>query len=799
MTHINRSAYFYLGVFMISGLLMALQILMSRIFSVTTWYHLAFLVISVAMFGMTLAALSVYKGNEISQRNNHAALMAKACGRFGWTIVLALGVQLCIPIVNSGITESLTSLPIVSAAIVLPFYFAGQILSLALTRAPYAVERTYGVDLLGAAGGCLFALALMSFVDAPSGVLLLSALAFVCAWLFAKSGDVAVSLKKTVPALGLALLAAVNIAAPHKVIYPFIVKGEYWPQSKLSHDEWNSISRVTVSSEQKNVRPFYWGASRELPQDLKASYYALTIDGDAATPINQFDGDLKDARFLEYDVTTIAYALPGLEKGAIIGVGGGRDALTALYFGLKDITALDINNVQISLLKEKEPFRSYAGLADRPEVKLINTEARSWFARSPDRFDIIQMSLIDTWAATGAGAFALSENGLYTVDALKVFLEDLKDHGVLTVSRWHAETGENEMQRLLAMAVEALIEEGAANPSQHIFVAKGSMVATLVLSKSPFTRAQLTALRGQVSKRGFEILADPAANTLQEHMRAIVFAKNSEELAKATASDVYDLSPPRDTRPFFFNMVRLSNPATIFKLALGNEVGSVLGHARATLNLFFILGFTAFMVGFVILWPLRKALAESSPCMAQYGTLWFFLIGLGFMLAEIALVQRMSVFLGHPVYSLGIVLFSLILSTGAGSLLSERVVLSDARRKIIWAIMTAGVMIAMPFALSTLFGIFAEAGLFMRAVVCVMISVPLGVLLGYGFPTGMKMAQARDSAAMPWFWGINGAAGVFGSVLAVALNIALGLNATMMIAGLCYGLLAIPSAMLARR
>lgn len=783
---------FYVGVFMISALLMALQILQSRIFSVTTWYHLAFLVISVAMFGMTLAALRVFKMDKEYALQNYERLMADLSHKFGWSAVAALLVQLYIPITNHSITGTLMSLPVVSAITVFPYYFAGQILSLALTRTPYPTARTYGVDLVGAAAGCLFALLLMETIDAPSAVLLLAALACLSASFFKKDKTVKTGRIKEAVSLALLCFAGMNVFMPSHLIYPFVVKGYALDQSLLSYDEWNSISRVTVSRENVNALPYIWGPSPDLPEEMRASFYELKIDGDAATPINRFEGDFSVLGYLDYDVSTIAYALPDLKKGAIIGVGGGRDALSQLYYGLDDITAIDINSVQISLLTAREPYKSYAGLANEPKIKFVHDEARSWFTRNQATFDIIQMSLIDTWAATGAGAFALSENGLYTVEAFRTFLKDLNEHGVLTVSRWHASSGENEMQRLLAMATEALLEEGVSEPKAHIFVAKGSTVATLVLGKSPLTAGQLTALRKRVRDYNFETLVDPGHvndNTLDQ----VISASSQKALDDVVASQKFDISPPRDTRPFFFNMVRMSQPQVVMDIVAKGEYSSILGHAKATMNLYIILGFALLMVGFVILWPLRKAARQSPPALVANGTVWFFLIGMGFMLLEVSLLQRMSIFLGHPIYSLGIVLFSLVLFTGIGSFISDAFPLDSRRKTLIWALLTAATILSLPYLLTAGFEAFAEGGLLARAALCLTFTSLSGLLMGYGFPTGMALTGAIDNRPTPWFWGINGAAGVLGSVVAVALNISMGLNWTMSLAGICYALLMLPA------
>jgi len=793
----TQSRYFYTGVFLVSMCLMSLQILQSRIFSVTTWYHLAFLVISIAMFGMTLAALNIHQGDEKKQRKNYAEIIARAADGFGLYILVALTAQLFIPIVYNTFWGTAVTLPLLSLFTVLPYYYAGLVLTLALTRAPYPVPRTYGIDLIGAASGCMFALLLMKHLDAPSGVLFLSVLAFLASLCFAKiDGKFKSSNAKFLMAVAVAAIL-LNVLLPKPFIYPVWVKSQIVMHDSLSHDEWNAISRVTVSTENKDAPPYLWGPSPVLPEDIKHSNYYLTIDGDAGTPINQFDGNKEDIKFLEYDVTTIAYSLPGLERVGIIGVGGGRDALTAHYFGAKEITAMDVNNVQISLLKEVEPFKSYAGLSELPGLKLVHSEARSWFSRNRESFDLIQMSLIDTWAATGAGAFALSENGLYTTDAFKVFLDDLDEDGILTVSRWYTDDATSETERLLAVAVKALFDSGAQKPREHIFIARSGLIATLVLSKLPFTQEQLDALHRQAAKYTFDVLISPRhEKSSQPAFDKILNVADAAALHKLAAENPFDISPPDDNRPFFFNQVRLGNPLAVLKLVQDNSNQGIMGHARATLNLYLILGFALFMVVFAILRPLFSATAGADRKYIAAGTAWFLLIGLGFMLLEVALLQRMSIFLGHPVYGLSVVLFSLVLSTGLGSLLSERIPLGDAKRRTAWIVLTAGLAVALSFLLGPAFGFFAEADLPLRAAVCIGLAVPLGLMLGFGFPTGMGLVKAIDEKPSAWFWGINGAAGVMGSALAVALNIALGLHCTIILGGLCYALLLVPSGVL---
>ncbi len=762
---------------------MALQLLQARIFSVTTWYHISFLVISVAMFGLTMGALHVHGGNEEEQRTNYASLMAESAQSFGMSMLMALAAQLLIPmVIVDNVFFTLLTLPTVCYFIVWPYYHAGVVLSLAITRAPYPVPNTYGVDLIGAASGCLFSILLMNAMDTPSGVLMLSLLSLLSSRCFAQPKNE----RKVAAGILLALLA-VNLLLPSRIIFPLWMKAQkVIPAQDLALDQWNSISRVTVYNERTNAPPYLWGPSSKVPKDLRIPYYALQIDGCAESPIYRYAPGM-NLDFLNYDVTTLAYALPSLKSACIIGLGGGRDVLSAFHAGVKEITALDINNIQIDLLSKTEPFASYAGLQTIPGLKLINNEARSWLSSNTKTFDIIQMSLIDTWAATGAGAFALSENGLYTLEAWKTFISRLNPHGVITISRWYLQEAHSETERLFSLAKASLRDSGAKNPDSHLFMASSDHLATLVLARDPFTAEQLNALDERAKEENFEILFSPRIGASSEGL---------ESLPSANMDKAFDSSAATDDRPFFFNQVRLTNPAKVWELVLANSDSAIIGHARAIFHLYLIIVFSIIMVVAVIIYPQRKAVLGAEKKLAIAGSAWFLLIGLGFMLTEISLLQRMSTFLGHPSYGLGIVLFSLILATGMGSLLSGRIALDNIVKQLMWILLTCAVAASELYFINQGFIHFAGANLATRAALCIALILPLGILFGFGFPTGMQLCQRGGKNLAAWFWGINGAAGVLGSAIGVAISIAAGLNASLLIGALCYGLLLIPTLVL---
>ncbi|MDE1153420.1 MAG: hypothetical protein PW788_12860 [Micavibrio sp.] len=600
-------------------------------------------------------------------------------------------------------------------------------------------------------------------------------------------------------ALIVAVVAAANAAAPKPFVFPLYIKHGTLDESELSYDKWNSISRVTVSNERVDYAPFLWGPSAKLPEGLKVSNYWLKIDGDAGTPLNKFAGDCsKPLNYLDYDVTTIAYSMPGLSKAGIVGLGGGRDVLSACHAGIHDIKAMDVNSTQVSLLTRIQPYKDYTKVSQIPGVELIHSEARSWFTAHPaDKFDIIQMSLIDTWASTGAGAFALSENGLYTVEAWRTFLSRLRPGGAMTVSRWYLSDAHSEMERLTALAMGTLFDMGAAEPYKHIFVAAADKIATLVLARDPFTDAQLNALEKRAHVMSFKILISPRLKLTEQNgeLPKILGAASSDELMRAADQSVFDLRPPTDQRPFFFNQVRITHPWHVWQLIAQNEATAMLGHARAIFNLYIIILFSTAMVLVTIVLPLKREIRNTSGKFVASNTAWFALIGLGFMFIEISLLQRLSVYLGHPAYGLSIVLFSLILSTGIGSLLCSRFPLKTGAARTGWAVLTALAAGAGVLVINYVTVHFAEADLVTRAALSIGLIAPLGCLLGFGFPTGMDMASAVSARSTAWLWGINGAAGVMGSTLAIAFNITFGIDWTMWLGGLCYLALVVPVAM----
>jgi hypothetical protein len=816
---------FLSGVFLICSCGLMLQIVETRLISVILWYHLAFFAISMAMLGMTAGSLLIYFKSDSFPAERLFENLAWIGAAFSIAVVLST-VSLITTIAPSEVANTFLMTAVVWLKLILillpPYVLAGMAISLALTRSPYPIGIVYGSDLLGAASGCLIILVLLSWADAISVLFLIAAFAAIGAacfasarWVSAERGPPRLAFRMlgrsgrpVILAVAFGLIAVGNAAiqptTPSQTgragrlggLVPLMAKSslEFQPPQLA---RWNTFSRVRVSWDDVGTGLLV-GPSPTMPPTV-ASRRWLDIDSLASTVMYRFDGDLSKLDFLRYDITNLAYAIRHQGRAAVIGVGGGRDMLSAYLFGFHDVTGVELNPIFIDLLTRQ--FRDYNHLADLPGVRLFVDEGRSWFARTTERFDLIEMSLIDTWAATGAGAFSLSENGLYTTQGWHHFLSALTPDGVFTVSRWFNPNDITEIGRLTSLAAAALREEGIDHPEDNLFLARSEHLGTLIVAKSAFTADELAQLRTRASSLQFGVVLSPDHNDRSSPLAQIVDARTPESLAALSARLHRDLSVTTDDRPFFFNQLDPLDPASI-RMAAASGWGILKGNLLATLTLVVIVGFSGLLVLFTMILPALPAVRQSPVVLACLGTLYFLLIGLGFMFVEIGLIQRLGTFLGHPVYALAIGLFGIILSTGIGAFASERLPLDSGPRIIIWACLLGLYLLLLPFWFPRVIATFEGGSLLVRVLVALAAIGPSGVLMGFGFPTGMRLVNAIDTRPTPWFWAVNGAAGVLAAGTAVATSIVFSINISLWVGASCYLLLApigIALAVIARR
>ncbi len=727
------------------------------------WYHFAFMAISLAMFGLAAGAVIV---ELLPKRDVHRTL-ATAGLLFAASSAVCFTIDLYIP-VNP--YEDFKWMALSFAVIAVPFVFAGVVVCVALTRFPSHTGSLYAADLAGSAAGCLFTVPILSHTHAPSAVILNAAIASVAAFAFA------LPLKDRWRwiAVGVTagLLAVVQVNHSARFIEVQWSKGTRNPTDGL-YEHWNALSRILVRTQGDS--PFGWGISAQYQPPQKVDQLLLNIDAAAGTVITRFNGNLEPLEYLKHDVTAIAHFLRKPTSVLVIGVGGGRDILTSLVFGQERVVGVEINADILKVLTQH--FGNYSGHLEKvPGVTLVNDEARSYAAGSNERFGIIQASLIDTWAATSAGAYVLTENGLYTREAWTMFLSHLTPDGILTMSRWHDDTHPSESLRLAALATAALKDMGVTDPRRHIMMVRRqdtgfTSVATILVSPAAFTDNDVLRLAEVSREMHFLPVLTPSFAELPE-FDAVTTAGKYEEVVR---SYPVNIAAPTDDSPFFFHMLR---PADLLKgatIAGANET-----NLRAVRVLAALLGIVVALSATVIVAPLvaqRRVRKASSGRLMVY----FAAIGLAFMMVEIAQLERLIVLLGHPMYGLTVVLFVVLVASSLGSLCSNRM------GGWIWLLPVVLLLfiVISPAVIRQLVSFSTPV----RIAVSALLLFPSGFFMGMPFPLGMRTARSlNDGGPAAWYWGINGAFSVISSVLAIVIAMFWGITATLLIGLAAYAI-----------
>jgi hypothetical protein len=798
--------WFLAGVFQTCMCGLMLQIMETRVLSVMTNYTLAFFAIGVAMLGMTAGALLVFYRFETTYSPARlSGAMTRVMSYFAWSVLGSLAALLNFAVIPTfeptlGFVASWT---LILLALLPPYVLLGVAISLALTRSSHRISVVYGVDLVGASAGCLLTLALLTAIDTYDAILIVGAIGAIAAGTFSAAGRVdGVRTRAAEPrgalnflnhhglALGvLAVVAGASVLLGTHGLRPLLLKGRIERSYQLTEERWNSFSRIAMT-----MRPhsdaFLFSASEVAPH-VQLDQGMMTIDAEANTAMYRFGGDPHEVDFLRFDATALAYYIRHQGRSAVMGIGGGRDLLTASIFGFTDITGVDYNPIFVRLFAHD--YADFSGARKIPGLHLVVDDARSWFARSHEQFDLIQMSMIDSWAGTTAGAFTISANPLYTVNGWKRFVSRLTPDGVFTVSRWYHPEHLDETARILSLAMATLMEMGERKPAEHLYLAANGRLSTLIVGRAPLSMQDLSTLDETVQRLHYKTLAAPNRVSADAVLERILHAGTVDELIHIGTESPLNLAPTWDANPFFFNQLRLPDPGTPTSRlhAALTESGVLHGNLSANLTLLTLVIISMGVVVILIIRPAISSTRQSSASITLWSSAYFLLIGVAFMFVEISLILRMSLFLGHPTYSLAIVLFSVILATGVGSLLSDRAVPLSVSSLVGWPLLLAAYLGLLPLWWGKLLDETETGSLIERASVCLATVIPAGVLMGFMFPTGMRLCTRIDSRITPWLWAVNGAAGVLASGAVVLVSIATSLNHSLWIGAVAYALLAV--------
>jgi hypothetical protein len=755
-----------------------IELALTRIFSVTMFYHFAFLAVSVALFGLSASGVFIYVTPRLHRPERLFRQLGLYSVLFSVVTVASILLLLQIRVGMEYSTENLLLMIAIYLIAAAPFFAAGACLTLAISRLHDDINRVYAADLIGAAAGCLLLVPSLDLFGAPGAMLLAAAFGAAAGLLFALSNQ-GVRWRVYLVPVGV-MIVLVALQAQFSLIDVRFPKGVE-PRGVL-FSKWNAFSRVAVYDAPHHD----WGLSTTYTGPHPDSRY-MDIDSSASTPILAATRGATGLDYLRYELTGLAYALKPGGHALIIGPGGGRDIWTALVFGARRVEGVEINPI-IAGDVMSGAFREFSGdIYRRPGVTVAIDDGRSYVRRSKERYDLIQASLVDTMGRQLRGRLYPDRKHLYTVEAFVEYMQHLKPDGILTMSRWY-----DDGFRLVSLARAAADRLGWKGIEDRFFVARQDRLATFILKNSPFTDAEVKQLVESCTRLDFGVVYAPTtpSNPVPSERNDYTRLATTGYPDRFYEDYATDITPTTDDRPFFFYQPQKRNP---FQLEWGSHL--LFGDGLSTLMTLMMIS-TAMVALFIVLplafyvRPSARSAGTAPPAANRWAlaTLAYFAcLGAGFMLVEIGMMQRFVLFLGHPVYSVTVVLFTLLLGGGIGSAVSRRFQQVPGRVIVICAPLVAVTSVVYALVLPPLFTNLIALSLPVRIVISVALMLPFAIVLGMPLPAGIRLAGARWPAVVAWAWGINGATSVVGATFAIFVAMNWGFTRVAVTGSLVYG------------
>lgn len=709
------------GIFLITFSGLSFEIALTRIFSATIWYHFTFVAISVALLGWGLGGIVVHLLRPYLKPSlDFAAVLSLGCAA---AIPLCLGIIVRLPFRPERLSTYFV-------AALIPFLFAGMALSVVFDVFREGANRIYFADLVGASAGALAVTFLLSWLGGESSVLLLALPPALAAGCFSRRFLLPAFLASCAILVGLGINERTGLfrirSAPSKGMYQHLaqVKG-----SSVALTGWNAYSRID--------------AVTGFPSPYLARLY---IDSDAWTNVLKWNGDLESAQEERGWYRALPFRLVPHSRTLVIGPGGGADILVALASGSEHVTAVEMNPLMLRFVRHFGPEAGH--LYDQPRVETILSEGRNFISRTSRVFDMILLGFVDSWASVASGGLSLSENYLYTTEAFRQYYDHLSDNGVLVIMRWGV-----DIPRLVSNSVALLGAEQAA-PRMVALLEKRASVEDppqmiFMLRKQPFTESQTTEIMENWT------LARPVlvpGKHIDPEYADLLSGRTS--LSQFVADSPYRVEPVSDDRPFYFARIKPWGIPPTISGPLAQIIVPILA-----------------LLAILILWGKPKG-EPSAPYVAS--VVYFACLGLGFISVELALLQDLTLLLGHPIFTLSVLLFSLLASSGIGSWAGRRISMATA----CMAVAAIGTIYAL--ALPRLVTAFLPLSLGLRVILAVLLIAPLGFFMGIPFPRGLRETGRGPLPPPPFYWGLNGILSVIGSVATVFTALLFGFQAAML-------------------
>ncbi|HEY5689504.1 MAG TPA: hypothetical protein VIS27_14460 [Yeosuana sp.] len=783
----------YIGIFLISLATLLLELSLTRVMSVSLWYHFGFLVISTALLGFGTAGVVLASWKNLREHYNLSKSLTWLSILFGIVTVLSFYVLQKIPFNPFSIatdSRQLYIMPLYYLTISAPFFISGLIISLLFTRISKDMSKLYAVDLIGAAIGCLIIVWTMPNFGGNGSVIMAAAIGSLAVLAFSEQ------LNLKLVGLILSIMCIAIAIKADEVIPISISENKRNPERKYEpiYKEWNTFSFIEIYEREANPKTGFPGARRFVIDGGTAATGMWNMSYGLEAALNKYPGD----SLYESNVAYLHISNPSILN---IGSGGGQEVLDGLHKNARKITCVEINPI-INKTVKHTMNEYWGGLFNHPNVELITEEGRNFINRSDEKFDVVVSSHTISNAAVASGALGLSENFILTKEAFDEYLEHLTPDGTIYFTR-----PESHMARLFTTGREALADIGITDFTKHFYsftiptVDKNasSFVGYFVMKKSSFTPQEIenmdnfrlnlhTKIDGKLVP--YKLLYSPYNDGISNIYDDILTTSDLKTLYSTTEKQI---APATDNKPFFNQHVSWSNIGwhsfkDVFsqndprnaRMALENK-------PIAEVTLLTILIQSIVLAALLILIPLYRFSKAGLKFPNKWRYLFFFAaLGLGFIMIEIAFIQRFTLYLGQPVFTLAVIIAGLLLSTGVGSYLSGKRNINNIQLRKTYIPVLLGVLLLTSVLTPLLFKLTIHLPLFARILLTLVLLAPMGILLGIPFPTGIKTVSKESDNFIPWAWGVNGFFTVIGSVGAVILGMMLGFNIVILLAILCY-------------
>jgi SAM-dependent methyltransferase len=781
------------GVFCLTSSVLSMQLLEMRLLSFMLWHHLAYMVISMVLLGLGASGAVTAAKSEWFLKA--PASVASTCAALaGITTLAAFAITTRIELDTFELTGGrILTLLFFYGLLVVPYFFAGVSLSLVFATGVDRIGTLYGIDLLGSAAGCYLFYLLIEPLGAPRALMVASALAAASGVLlsFGMGGSGAPRPFVAIASVGFILAGIpfaddIIAAAPAPTKSLAVKLGDLYPGAHIVSTRWTPISRIDVLEADVSTDDFL---HEKVPGNVMKM---MTADGDANTwafrhpDVRKPVPPAEPAEYSTYHEAFLVKATPP-KNVLIIGPGGGNEVYVGYQMGASSITAIELNPAMLDVTRRL--FADFTGhLYETPKARAFVSEGRSYVRSHGGTYDLIQMSGVDTWAALSSGAYVLSENFLYTVEAIQEYYKHLEPDGILSVGRFTLDPP-RESLRLVSIAFQALKELGVEHPEQQIIAASwgNPFLGRLLVKRSSFTPDEVSRHAEGVRRagEGGAVYYAPGMVGDNPYSKLVVaFAAGAE---KAFFRDYqYDVTPVYDDKPFFFEYYKWSR---LFQDMTQAGEGGQIG-ANRPVGLMVLGGLLAQVSVLVLafIYAPLSVFKRAGTRIPQWSSivLYFSCLGFGYMFVEIGLMQRFVLFLSHPAYSIPVVLGTLLLSSGAGSLVALRLPWPAPERMRLVLLTLGGLLVLLLLVLRPAFDAALGLPFGVRIAISVAILAPVGFMMGMPFPLGISAISHLGPRVVPWAWGINGGTSVLGSVLAIVVAMGTGFTWVLVLSAATY-------------